>query len=384
MTIQQNKKERLLSFINGKGSSSIIYAPNYWQWFEHQKNHDILPDEIKHCKTQLELIRYLDLDVFSRNIYCDQQEYWFGGLAEVVFDNVDYKRTYEWKNKDRITTKSYRTKYGELSEVLRYDFNGSTVFQEKFLIDDYENQIDFLREFLYNRKWKFNRQSFIETEDVVGNEGLVIAGEVHSPLKMLHILIGPENATFFIMDYPELVNEFLKIHEEAQLDLIRQMMQSGVRVVMAMDNLDTMFHPPYYVEKYSASFYEKASRLCHENNALFMIHACGQQKDNLKLISSLGVDGLEGVAYPPLGDVELEDAMKLTHDRFIITGGISAAETMNLKTRQEVFNYVKDLFMRMRPYKDRFIFAASCNTSIDTEWKTIKHFKDAWQEYKDI
>ena len=47
--------------------------------------------------------------------------------------------------------------------------------------------------------------------------------------------------------------------------------------------------------------------------------------DNLKLISSLGVDGLEGVAYPPLGDVELDEVMKSTTDRFIITGGISYA-----------------------------------------------------------
>ena len=102
---------------------------------------------------------------------------------------------------------------------------------------------------------------------------------------------------------------------------------------MSIDNLDTMFHPPQFVEQYSASFYKKASEICHEYNAKFMIHACGNQKDNLKLISSLGVAGSEGVAFPPLGNVTLPEAMKMTHGNFLITEGISAAEIERIKTK---------------------------------------------------
>lgn len=92
------------------------------------------------------------------------------------------------------------------------------------------------------------------------------------------------------------------------------------------------------------------------------------------------MDGLEGVAFPPLGDVELDEAMQMTSENFIITGGISAFETRDLKTRSEVFEYVEKLFSKMRPYKKRFIFSASCNTAIDATWETIKHFRDAWLE----
>lgn len=52
----------------------FVYAPNYWQWFAHHKNHNLLPQEIRHCETQLDLIKYLGLDIFSRNIYCKQDE----------------------------------------------------------------------------------------------------------------------------------------------------------------------------------------------------------------------------------------------------------------------------------------------------------------------
>ena len=39
----------------------IVYAPNYWQWFEHHLNHG-LPPEIAQCQSQLDLIRWLGLE----------------------------------------------------------------------------------------------------------------------------------------------------------------------------------------------------------------------------------------------------------------------------------------------------------------------------------
>jgi len=95
------------------------------------------------------------------------------------------------------------------------------------------------------------------------------------------------------MEYPEQARQLLELHTTAQLDCIKSCVENGVKAIMAMDNLDTMFHPPDYVKEYSSSFYIKVSDLCHANGARFFIHACGQQKDNLRLISSYNVDGLE-------------------------------------------------------------------------------------------
>jgi uroporphyrinogen-III decarboxylase len=210
---------------------------------------------------------------------------------------------------------------------------------------------------------------------------MVVAGEFFSPLKMFHMTLGLADTTYFVVFHPEKAAELAAVHEAAQLELMREMLEGGVEVCMSMDNLDSMFHPPEHVELFSASYYEKASALCHRYGAKFFIHACGQQKANLPLISSLGVDGLEGVAYPPLGDVQLEEAFGLVHDRFILTGGVSAHETERLKTRDEIFDYTEDLFNRMQPFANRFVFSASCNTAINTPWETIKHFRDAWLEF---
>ena len=81
----------------------------------------------------------------------------------------------------------------------------------------------------------------------VGEKGVVIAGEFFSPLKMLHFTMGPVNTVYFLMEYPEKSRRAGQLHEEAQLKCIEQTVKSGVRVIMSMDNLDTMFHPPDYV-----------------------------------------------------------------------------------------------------------------------------------------
>ncbi len=336
--------------------------------------------ELEDCEDQLAMIRRLGLDVFSRNVYCDQRRRWFGGLAETVWDGVNVEQTEENRGQDLMIQRDYHTRRGTLSERQRYRFDQSTLVQEQFIVTDYSSQLDAYEDLIRARRWRFDADRFRQQVARVAEDGVVVAGELYSPLKMLHFDLGAEAATYLLIDYPDRTNELLHVHESAQLDLVRQIAAAGAEVMMAMDNLDTAFHPPHYVHRYSASFYEQASRIAHEHGAAFFIHACGQQRANLRLIASLGVDGLEGVAYPPLGDVELDEVMELTGGRFIVTGGISAAETDRLRSRDAVFEYVGRLLERMRPYAHRFMLSASCNTAITTPWQTILHFRDAWRE----
>lgn len=359
----------------------MVYAPNCWQWFAHQQNHGRLPPEIAHCRTQLDLIRHLGLDVFSRNVYSDQRRCWIGGLADEVWDGIEVTEEIRREGRDEITTRTYHTPHGALIDRKRYIFADSTLVQEVFVLDDAADQLGALEDLLRARRWRFLPDRWAEEQARVGDDGLVVAGELCSPLKVLHFLAGAVNTTYLITDDEPRVRELLAIHEAAQLDLVRQMAAAGVPAMMAMDNLDAAFHTPAYIEKFSASFYERASRIAHEHGSTFFIHACGRQRVNLRLIDSLGVDGLEGVAFPPLGDVQLDEVMRLTSDRFLISGGISAMETEKFQTADEVRRYVEELFGRLRPYAHRFMLGASCNTSIHTAWPVLQWFRDAWREF---
>jgi hypothetical protein len=377
MTTQQC----LQSILRREDPGRVLYAPNYWQWFAHHLRHGRLPEELAGCQNQLDMLRAMGLDVFSRNVYCDQQRCWFGGMATERFDNGECVQTeVEQPNGDLVIERAYRLPSGTLTERQRHVATESTLVQEKFLVDDYASQLPLFAEFVANRRWIFHRADWTDWLDRVGESGMLIAGELFSPLKLLHLALGPVDTTYLITDEPEQTRALLEIHEAAQLDLIRQMAEAGVPAMMAMDNLDSVFHTPEYVERFSASFYERAAALCHQHGSTFFIHACGRQKANLQRIAACGVDGLEGVARAPLGDVELDEAFAATGGQFMLTGGISAMEIERLTSRQAVFDYVGDLFARVRPYRHRFVFASSCSTAITTPWETLLHFRDAWRE----
>jgi len=373
-------KDQIQKVLRRQRPDRVVYAPNYWQWFTHHRNHGLLPEECGHLTSQLDLIRHLGLDVFSRNLYCDPTRYWFGGLAAEVWDGVEVEEQRRTEDRDVITEKTYRTRAGALTERFRYIHAASTLVQEKHLLDDFATQADAFDLLVKGRRWRFNRDYYERWQSEVGEHGLVNAGELYSPLKLLHLAAGAADASLLVVDYPERCAEWMAVHEAGQLDLVRQMLAVGVPSMIAMDNLDSAFHPPRYLERYSASFYEKASRLCHDCGATFFIHACGRQRAVLPLIASLGVDGLEGVAYPTLGDVQLDEAMRVSGERMIITGGISAMETERFTSYDETRQYLEDLLRRMRPYGHRFILSASCNTSINTSWQVLVWFRDAWRE----
>lgn len=373
-------RDAILHVLRRQDPGRFVCAPNYWQWFTHHKNHGLLPPGLRHCESQLDLIRHLGLDVFSRNVYCDPTEYWFGGLAATTWQGIDAQANRRSDGSDTVTIKTYHTPKGTLAERLRYVFADSTLVQETHLIANEGGNLDAFDEFILARRWRFDADLWRQWRDRVGTAGIVVAGELFSPLKMLHLAAGAAESVYLLEDHPERCAEWMASHSAAQLDLLRQMLDAGVEAVMAMDNLDAAFHPPAYVERYSASFYENASRLCHEKGAVFFIHACGHQRALLPLISSLGVDGLEGVAYPPLGDVSLDEAMRLSGDRLIITGGISAAETEKFRSLAVVRAYLARLLDSLRPYQHRFMLSASCNTSTRTPWDVIRWFRDAWHE----
>lgn len=373
-------REHVQAVLRRQIPERIVYAPNYWQWFTHHRNHGLLPPELRDSQSQLDLLRHLGLDIFSRNLYCDATRCWFGGLATEVWDGVEVEERRFSEGCDLITERTIHTRKGRLTERLRFIFADSTLVQEKFLLNEFDTQLDAFEELVLARRWRFESALYRQWQERVGEAGLLNAGELFSPLKMLHLAAGADQAVFLLEDHPERCRDWMRLHEAAQLDLVQQMLDAGVPAMISMDNLDSAFHPPRYVERCSAGFYEEAGRRCRERDAVFFIHACGQQKALLPLIGSLGVDGLEGVAYPPLGNVELDDAMRLGGDRLLITGGVSAFETEALDGFDAVRRYLEGLFRKLEPYRHRFILSSSCSTSIKTPWRSLVWFRDAWHE----
>jgi hypothetical protein len=367
-------RERIIRLLSGETPDRVVFAPNIWQWFEYHKRHG-LPRELEGCETQLDVFRILGVDIFSRNLITDISERLFGGHVREEWPSLEVERTVEGD----LTRRVYHTSCGDLSEVLWFDRDGTTLVQKEHLFKDFDREYPAWKAFFEARELVFDPGSFRELENLVRDSGLVIAGEITNPLKQIHMLARQDNAIYLLFDHEPEMLELMDIYAAKALDLIRQMLDCGVRVVMCMDNLDSFFYPPEHFERYCTPFFRRASELCHERGAWLFSHACGRQRQIISHVVNCGLDGLEGIAFPPLGDIQLWEA-KAAGKRFIVEGGLSASQLEGDVTQAQADEHVRNLFEKMRPF-DRFIFSMSCNTSIAAKWDTIKRYRDAWLKY---
>jgi hypothetical protein len=100
------------------------------------------------------------VDVFSRNIYSDPENYWFGGICDEIIDDFEILENKSFSGRDKVTAKEYRSSKGSLNENLVYVFNESTLIQNKFLVTDYVKEFEVFKHWVANRRWVFNKEKF--------------------------------------------------------------------------------------------------------------------------------------------------------------------------------------------------------------------------------
>ncbi|MEA2062268.1 MAG: uroporphyrinogen decarboxylase family protein [Gemmatimonadota bacterium] len=371
-----NSQELLLAVLAGETPERAVFCPNIWQWFEYQKLHGLVPAEFQGFSTQLEVLKYMEVDIFSRNLLTDVRRSWIGGHAEFKYTDVEVTEQVEG-NRRKIT---YRTPEGPLTETLFFDEKGCTLVQEEYLFKDFSTEYPAWKALFEDRRFSFDAGSYEDLVKKVGQDGLVIVGEFTCPLKQLHWNARADSSIYLLFDHEKEMIELMEIYEAKVLEFCTELVNShGVKVVMTMDNLDSMFYTPDQFEKYCAPFFRRISRVCHDAGAYFFSHACGRQREILDQVVECGIDGLEGIAFPPLGDIDLWEA-RLAGEKFIVNGGLSAVQLEGPVTRTQAEDYVEKLFLKMRPFH-RFTFAMSCNTSILTAWDTLRYYRDAWHKY---
>ena len=217
----------------------------------------------------------------------------------------------------------------------------------------------------------------------VGDDGLVMVHLTQSALKTFHWLAGPENASLFMLDHPEEMQALARIHEKKALALLESMVDNPLtEIFISLDNLDSVFYPPYFYRDYCQSFFAQAADLIHNRKKFFVVHACGHSRVLLPLMGASGVDCLEGITPRPLGDVELGEVRGLAgSETFTVNGGMDAhRQEIHADAERSLHEYTRRLFESMGD-KRHFIFASSCNTSYMAPWKNLTYFRDAVRAY---
>jgi uroporphyrinogen decarboxylase len=91
-------------------------------------------------------------------------------------------------------------------------------------------------------------------------------------------------------------------------------------------------------------------------------HTCGGIGDRLELMGDTGIDGIDTLDPPPLGNVDLADAKKRVGQRLFLKGNIDPVNTLLLKSSAEV---LADALIRLEigSRGGGYILSSACSVS---------------------
>lgn len=382
-------RERILAAFRGEQPDYVPFAPNIWQWFYYHQTHNSLPPELAEARHPVDALRCLGADILARwdTQHSVRTVYKAGEFTEEYAGDGDWDDVMVTSfNRYPAHKSQCRRKFvspeGTLTQTWEYTREAGADFEAEHwwkTWDEYPAVLFMLEA----REYAFDENHFRAWVERVGNDGLVMLHLTESPLKAFHWLAGPENASLFMLDHPEEMQALARIHEKKALALLESVVDNPLaELFISLDNLDSVFYPPYFYRDYCQSFFSRAAEMIHRRKKVFVVHACGHSRVLLPMVGASGVDCLEGVTPRPLGDVELSEVRGLAGaESFTVNGGMDAhRQEIREESERSLHDYTQRLFESMGD-KRHFIFASSCNTSYLAPWQNLTYFRDAARAY---
>ncbi len=118
----------------------------------------------------------------------------------------------------------------------------------------------------------------------------------------------------------------------------------------------------------------------YKKNIIIYNHTCGFINDRLELIAETGIDGLECMDPPPLGDMELADAKRRVGDKIFLKGNLDSPHTLLKLSREEVKEIAKKKIQEGAP-DGGYILSSSCSVSPHVPPENLGVLSEVAEEY---
>jgi hypothetical protein len=171
-------------------------------------------------------------------------------------------------------------------------------------------------------------------EEMVGEDGILAIEIPRRPYSdVLHELLGWSEG-LLLLNEPE-VGEIIAILETKSQELVRGVAELPGQIVLSPDNLDGQFIPPPAFKAHLAGSYRATADALHQGGKYLVAHVGGPIRHLLAPLAEAGVDGVEGIAGPPQGDVGLAEARENAGPALTLWGGIPQDFVHDTHDREE-------------------------------------------------
>jgi hypothetical protein len=208
-----------------------------------------------------------------------------------------------------------------------------------------------------------------------------VHGEITSPFDYFLDLFGYQEGLLGLLSEPDKCKSILKHFASLVKQLAIDMCDERVDAIKVSSPFaGAGFISTEAYREFVLPYESEIAQAVRSRGVHVYTHTCGAVSDRLEMMFDAGVNGIECLDPPPLGDVELDDAKRRTSGRGFIKGNIDSVNTLLHGAPEKILD---DARQRLRVGKEGggFILSTACSVApkVDrTKLLLLREAVDRW------
>ncbi|NLC67680.1 MAG: hypothetical protein GX754_02605 [Clostridiaceae bacterium] len=366
--IRVTERERLLMVLKGYTPDRVPWFADLGHWYRAE------------CGTQWDLFSISNCTKEITDLHREVKAGWYievGSLHEEYY--VDGVTREKEICKDEAIDR-YTTPIGEIHMVRKWNPISYSWDITKRMV---ENAKD-LKILLYaveRRRFKPKFENWEYIESIGGDTGLGFPSVSYTGLGVLiSYYMGVENTIYAINDEPELVERYIRVHNEKQLELVDLYCNTPAPHIIHGDNLSGDVQSPSLFMKYSFDQYKSIADCLHKAGKTVSAHLDGYLNNIIGLVARAGTDVADACTPKPTGDLSPVEMRRQAGNDMILMGGISPVMWLPETSEKDFIAHVRE-WLDLRKISNRLVQSAGDQVPPGTDIKRIKLVYELVEEY---
>jgi len=261
---------------------------------------------------------------------------------------------------------------------------------------DFDHPLDWAPESYKAFQWSKGTYDFKTPEEipdeVFGTLDRVIAkcgkeysvhGEVRAPFDHFLSLVGMEDGLMALLTDPEKTKRLLETCTKWSATLAAAQVRRGAHAIkISSPFAGSGFLSPEMYEEFIIPAESQIAAAVKAEGGFSYTHTCGAIGDRLELIMRCGVSGIECLDPPPLGNVDLADAVERCNGKIFVKGNMDPVNTLLRGTADKVNHDVSAILETAGHQMDGFILSSACSVAPPAPPDNIKRAVELCHRFK--
>ncbi len=252
------------------------------------------------------------------NLYCGINANEYINTYDIPTDSA------EWLN--QVT--EYRTPQGILREVFKKSRSGKPGYRTEYPIKQ-PSDIQKLLAMPYS-PFPLVPDNYYISEYQLGDTGITIFA-LDNALYGLARLIGSENFALWSFDHQFLLLEAIQVFSDRICAHAKTALSHGISGIFGWVGPELCIPPlmsPQGFDIYCLPYDKRLADLIHNGGGYIWLHCHGKMRRMIQRFVDMGVDVLNPIEPPPMGDITIKQAFDVVEDQMALEGGIQTHDLM--------------------------------------------------------